>query len=118
MDARPATQPEEGAISALSESEGEGAGQKESPPVSEKVQGKRAEKDDPAQKKRRTVDVAPSKLGGISLGGDRTARMQSPAISEWSDNDEALVAPPSSTKASPRNMCAEVQSEGGEGVPE
>ena len=44
--------------------------------------------------------------------------MQSEAISEWSDDNEALVAPPLSTKASSRNIRTEVQSEGGEGVPE
>ena len=64
------------------------------------------------------MDVAPRKPGGISLGGDRTARMQSTAISEWSDDDEAPVAPPPSTGASPRNTRVEVQSRGGEGAPE
>ena len=44
--------------------------------------------------------------------------MQSTAIFEWSDDDEALVAPPLSTKASSRNTRMEVQSKGGEGVPE
>ena len=44
--------------------------------------------------------------------------MQSAAISEWLDDDEAPVAPPPSTKASSRNTRAEVQSKGGEGVPE
>ena len=74
--------------------------------------------DELAGKKRRTVDVAPRKPGDISLGRDRTTRMQSMVISEWSDNDEAPVAPPPSTKASSRNTRAEVQSKGGEGVPE
>ena len=67
---------------------------------------------------RRTADVAPRKPGGISLGGDLAARMQSAAIFEWSDNDEAPIAPPPSTKASSRNTRVEVQSEGGEGVSE
>ena len=62
------------------------------------------------------VDVAPRKLGSISLVGDRATQMQSTAISEWSDDDEAIVAPPSSTKASSRNTRVEVQSKGGEGV--
>ena len=39
-------------------------------------------------------------------------------MSEWSDDDEALVAPPPSTEAPPRNTRTEVQSKGGEGVPE
>ena len=64
------------------------------------------------------MDVAPRKPGDISLGGNRTARMQSAAISEWSNDNEAPVASPLSTKASSRNTRAEVQSEGGEGVPE
>ena len=37
-------------------------------------------------------------------------------MSEWSDDDEAPVAPPPSTKASSRNTRVEVQSKGGEGV--
>ena len=44
--------------------------------------------------------------------------MQSAAISKWLDDDEAPIAPPLSTKASARNTRAEVQPEGGEGVPE
>ena len=86
------------------------------PLVSKKVQGKKEATDEPAQKKR-TMDVAPRKPGDISLGGGQTARMQSAAISKWSDDDEAPVAPPPRTKASSRNTCAEVQSEGGVGVP-
>ena len=39
-------------------------------------------------------------------------------MSEWLDDNEAPVAPPLSTKASSCNMRAEVQSKGGEGVPE
>ena len=70
-------------------------------------------KDEAARKKRRTADVAPRKLGGISFGGDRTARMLSTAIFEWLDDDEALVAPPPSTEASSRNTRAVVQSKGG-----
>ena len=38
-------------------------------------------------------------------------------MSEWSNNDEALVTPPPSTKASSYNTRVEVQSKGGEGVP-
>ena len=57
------------------ESRGVDAGRMESPPlVSEKVQGKRAAVDEPAQKKRKTAGAAPLKPGDISLGGDRTTR--------------------------------------------
>ena len=99
--------------------EGEGAGQKVSPPrVSEKVQGKRAATDEMACKKRKTAGVAPHKPGGISLGGDQTTRTWSAAMSKWSDDDGALVAPPPSTEVPPHSTCMEVQSEGGEGVPE
>jgi len=38
----------------------------------EKVQGKRAAADEPAQKKRKTMAAAPHKWGSISLGGDQT----------------------------------------------
>ena len=118
VDARRTTQPEEGAISASSESEDEGASWKEGPPpISEKVQGKRVATDEPAQKKRKTMGVAPRKPSGISLGGDQTTWMQSVAMSEWSDDDGALVAPPSSTEAPLCNTRAEVQSKGGEEVP-
>ena len=82
----------------------------------EKVQGKRAAKDEPARKKRRMVNVALRKPVGISFGGDRAARTQSTAMSEWSDDDEMPVAPPPSTKASLRSARVEVQSKGGEDV--
>ena len=119
VDARPTTQPEEGAVSASSESEDKGAGRKEGPPpILEKVREKRAATDDPARKKRKMAGVAPLKPGGISIGGDRTTRTQSAAMSEWSDDDEALVAPPPSIEAPLRNTRTEVQSKGGEGVPE
>ena len=49
------------------------------------------------------ANVAPYKLGGISLGGGQTAQTQSAVMSEWSDDEEALVAPPPSTKASSHN---------------
>ena len=52
----------------------------------EKVWGKRAAIDELARKKK-TVSVSPHKPGGISLGGDQTIRMQSAAMSEWSDDD-------------------------------
>ena len=75
VDARPPTQPEEGAISTSSESGGTDAGRTESPPpVSEKVRGKRAAADELAWKKRKTVGAAPLKLGDISLGGDQTTQ--------------------------------------------
>ena len=51
------------------------------PLVSEKVQGKRAVKDESVRKKRRTVDVAPRKLVGISFGGGQTTWTQSAVIS-------------------------------------
>jgi len=86
--------------------------------VSEKVRGKRAAADAPAQKKRKTVGAVPRKPGGISLGGDQTTRKQSTAMSEWSDDYGAPVAPPLSTKAPPHNMREEVQLKGGEEVPE
>ena len=111
VDARPTTQPEEGAVSTSSESGGAGAGRTESPPpVSEKVRGKRAAQDEPARKKRKMAGVAPRKPGGISLGDDQTIRTQSAAMSEWSDDDGALVAPLSSTEAPPCNSRMEVQS--------
>ena len=73
VDARPPAQPEEGAISASSESRGADTGRTESPPsVPEKVWGKRAAVDEPARKKRKTAGAAPRKLGGISLGSDQT----------------------------------------------
>ena len=64
------------------------------------------------------MDVAPHKSGGISLGGNQIAQMQSAVVSEWSDDNDTPVAPPTSTKESSCNMHVEVQSEGGEGVPE
>ena len=86
--------------------------------MSKKVWGKRVAQDESTQKKRRTADVAPRKPGGISLDDDQTARTQSVVMSKWLDDDEAPIAPTLSTQASSRNMCMEVQSEGGEGVPE
>jgi len=62
--------------------------------------------------------AVPHKLGGISLGGDQTTRTQSAAMSEWSDDDGAPVAPPLSTEAPSRNTWVEVQSKGWEAVPE
>jgi len=38
-------------------------------------------------------------------------------MSEWSDDDEVLVAPPPSMKAPPRSTRVEEQSKGKEGVP-
>ena len=61
VDARPLTQPEEGAISILSESPSL---------VLDKIRGKRAAIDESAQKKRNTAGAAPLKLGGILLGGE------------------------------------------------
>ena len=71
VDARPLAQPKEDAASASLESRGTDAGRTESSlVVTEKIQGKRAAADEPAQKKRKTAAAAPLKLGGISLGGD------------------------------------------------
>ena len=119
MDARPTTQPEEGAVSASLKFEGEGAGRKVSPPwVSEKVRGKRAATDEPAHKKRKIVGAAPLRLGNISLGSGQITRTQSAAMSEWSNDDGAPVAPPLSTEVPPHNTRVEVPLKGGEGVPE
>ena len=119
VDARPPTQPEEGAVSASSKSRGCDTGRTESTPlVLEKVRGKRAVVDELARKKRKTMGVVTHKPGGISLGGDQTTRMRSTAMFKWSDDDEVLVAPPPSTKAPPRCTCVEGQSEVGEGVPQ
>ena len=75
VDARPPTQPKEGDVSILSESRGTDVGQTESPSlVLEKVWGKRAVADEPAQKKRKTAGAVPRKPGGISLGGDQTTQ--------------------------------------------
>ena len=62
------------------------------------------------------MGAAPRKPSGISLGGDQTTWTQSVAMSEWSDDDGALVAPPPSTKVPPRNTSVEVQLGGGEGA--
>ena len=86
--------------------------------MSEKIWGKRAAVDEPAQKKRKMAGAAPLKPGGISLGGDRTTQTRSATMSEWSDDDEVPVAPPLSTDVPPCNTLVEGQSEGGEGVPE
>ena len=79
--------------------------------MSEKVRGKRVAADEPAWKKRKTAGAIPRKPGGISLGGDQTTRTRSAVMSEWLDDNEALVAPPLST-------CTEEQPKGGEGVHE
>ena len=86
--------------------------------MSEKIWGKRAAADEPAQKKRNMAGAAPLKPGGISLGGDQTTQTRSTIMSEWSDDDEVLVAPPPSTKAPLRSTRAEEQSKGKEGVPQ
>ena len=109
VDARPPTQPEGSAIGVSSDSGGTDVGRtKSSQPVSEKARGKRAAVDEPAQKKRKTAGAAPLKPGDISLGGDRTTRTQSAAMSDWLDNDGVPVAPPLSTEAALRNTRAEV----------
>ena len=116
VDTRPSAQPKEDAASALSES---GDGRiANSPPVSEKVQGKRAAADEPSWKKRKMAAVGPLKPGGISLGGNQTTRQRRTAVLEWSDNDETLVAPPPSTEAPPCSTCTEEQVRRGEEVSE
>ena len=110
VDARPLARPEEDAASASSEFRGTNAGRTESsPPVSEKVQGKRAATDEPARKKRKTAAAGPLKPGGISLGGNQTTRTRRTAVLEWSDDDETSVAPPPSTEAPPRSTRMEEQ---------
>ena len=84
----------------------------------EKIQGKRAEADELAQKKRKTVAAAPLKPGGILLGGDQTTRQWRTTVLEWSDNDETSVAPPPSTEAPLRSIRMEEQARRGEEVPE
>jgi len=75
VDAQPPAQPEEDVASASSDSRGTNAGRTESsPPILEKVWGKRAVADEPAQKKRKMVGAAPIKPGGISLGDDQTSQ--------------------------------------------
>ena len=86
--------------------------------MSEKIRGKRAATDEPAQKKRKTAAAAPLKLGDISLGGDQTTQTQRTAVFEWSDDDEISVAAPPSTKVPPRNTHVEEQAKRGEEVPE
>ena len=86
--------------------------------MSDKVRGKRAAVDEPAQKKRKMAGAIPRKPGDISLGGDQTTRTRSVAMSKWSDDDEVMVAPPPSTKAPPRSTRAEEKSMGGEEVPQ
>ena len=74
----------------------------------EKVRGKRVAIDEPARKKRKTAGVIPRKPGGISLGGDQTTQKRSAAMSEWSDDDGAPIAPPPSTRVPPCNTRIEV----------
>ena len=62
------------------------------------------------------MGAIPRKPSSISFGDDRTTRTQNMVMAEWLDDDGALVAPPSSTEAPPRNTRAEVQSKGGEVV--
>jgi len=88
----------------------------EYPPVLEKVQGKRAVVDEPARKKRKTTSAIPRKPRGISLGGDPSTQTQSAAMSKWSDDDRAPVAPPPSTEAPPRNTRMVERSKRAEGL--
>ena len=116
VDARLTTRLEKGAVSTSSESRGEDAGQKQSPPGIRESLGKRAVENEPAQKKRKTTDVPLCKTAGISIDGGWTARTQSTVMSEWLDDDEVPVALPPSTKASLCSVRVEVRSKGGEDV--
>ena len=108
VDARPPARPKEDAASTSLESRGTDAGRTESsPPVSEKVRGKRAATDEPTRKKRKTAAAGPLKPGGILLGGDQTTRTRRTAVLEWLNDDKTLVAPPPSTEAPPCSMCVE-----------
>ena len=62
--------------------------------------------------------AVPRKSGGISLGGDQTTQTRSVVMSEWSDDNGALVAPSPSMVMPPCNTRVEEQPKGGEGVPE
>ena len=79
---------------------------------------KRAAADELARKKRKTAGAAPRKPGDISLGSYHATWTQSAVMSEWLDDDGALVAPPPSTEVPPRNTRVEEQSKGGEEVPQ
>ena len=68
------------------------------PPVPAKNKGKRPTEDEPAQKKRKIAATTPHKPGGISLDDDQTNRTRRTAVFDWSDDDEILMNPPSSTK--------------------
>ena len=119
VDAWPSARPEEDVASASSESRGTDAGWTESsPPVSEKVQGKRAATDEPARKKRKTAAAGPLKPGGISLGGNQITQQRRTVVLEWSDDDKTLVAPPPSTEVPPCNTHVEEQAWRGKEVPE
>ena len=73
VDVRRSARSKEDVASTSSEFGGTDAGRTEnSPLLMEKVQGKRAAADEPAQKKRKTMAAAPHKWGSISLGGDQT----------------------------------------------
>ena len=64
------------------------------------------------------MGAVPRKLGSISLGGDQTTWMRSAAMSEWSDDDGAPVAPPCACCMKALQCSEEELSKGGEGVPE
>ena len=118
VDARPPARPEEDAAIASSESRGTDAGRTESSPaVTEKIRGKRAAADEPAQKRRKTAAAAPLKWGGISLGGDQTTQPQRTMVLEWSDGDEDPVAPLLSTQTPPSSTHMEEQPRGSKEVP-
>ena len=119
VDARPLGQPEESSIVVSSNSGDMDVGRTKSPPlVSEKTRGKRPAADELAQKKRKMGATTPHKPGGISLGDNQTTRMRRTTVFDLSDDDEVLMAPPSSTKGPPRSTHAVDQSGRGEEVPE
>ena len=111
VDVRRSARSKEDVASTSSESGGTNAGRTEtSPLVTEKVRGKRAAADEPAQKKRKTAAAAPLKWGGISLGGNQATRPRRTVVLEWSDDDEDPVAPPPNMQAPPRSTCTDEQS--------
>ena len=117
VDARRPIQIEESSVGVSSESRGMDTGRTESPPsVPAKNKGKRPAEDEPAQKKRKTAATAPCKPGGISLDDDQTNRTRRTAVFDWSDDDEILTNPPSSTKGPPLYPRTEQQTGVGEEV--
>ena len=117
VDARRPVQIEESSVSVSLESGGMDTGRTESPPpVSAKMRGKRSAEDEPAPKKRKTAVTAPCKLGRISLDDDQTNQTRRTMVFDWSDDDEILTNPFSSTKGPSLYPCSEQQIEVGKEV--